>query len=357
MDKRVLDLLKYLLGMIFNAAVFIFVAMMIYSYTQKSFAFGKDFAAAITAERAPREVEIVLRDDATIDEVADILYENGVISNALVFKLESVLKNTDSDFEGGTFLVNAAMDSIELMGALRSRAVATQDVRVTILEGYTTRDIGALLENSELVSAEEFSEACNKSSFNYSFLDGLPKRENRLEGYLFPDTYFFAEDSDPEDIIVRLLNRFDEIYKWEYYERARELGLTMDEVIIIASIIEKEIRVPEERALASAVIYNRLERGEALGMCSTILYALDKRKDRLLDEDLQVESSYNTYIYPGLPEGPISNPGEACIIAALYPADVDYLWFVVKDEETGEHFFTNSYDEFLNAKVLYQQKF
>lgn len=357
MRGKVFDLIKYLLGMAFNAAAFIFVVYMIYTYTQKSFAVGESFAADLVADRESREVEVVLPDGATIDEVADILYENGVISNALVFKLENMLKNTDDDFDGGTFVVNAAMDSNELVAALRSRVNYSQDVRVTILEGYTTKDIGALLEAGELMPAEEFIEACDATDFYYTFLNDLPERENRLEGYLFPDTYLFAAESDPEDIAVKLLDRFEEIFKWEYYERAYELGLSLDEVVVIASIIEKEIRVPEERALASAVIYNRLKRGEPLGMCSTILYALDKRKDRLLDEDLQIESPYNTYINAGLPIGPICNPGEACIIAALYPADVDYLWFVVKDEETGEHFFTNDYNEFLNAKELYQQRF
>jgi len=356
--RRYFDFLKYVLGMSFNAIVFIFVLYMVYSYSQQSFDTGMAFASSFISEKEPREVEITIPDGATIDEVAEILFENDIISNVWIFKLENMLKKAASDFEGGTFVVDASMDSNQLMAVLRSRNNISQEVRVTIREGYTIRDIGVILEAAELLeSAEEFIQACAEGDFYYTFLNDVPERENRLEGYLFPDTYFFSPGTDARDIVVRLLNQFDRVFRWEYYERARELGLTVDEVITIASIIEKEIRVPEERSLASAVIHNRLARGEALGMCSTILYALDKRKDRLLDEDLRIDSPYNTYINRGLPLGPISNPGQACIEAALYPADVDYLWFVVKNEETGEHHFTGDYNDFLNAKAHYQQRF
>lgn len=357
-QRKFLDFFKYILGMTFNTVVFIFVIYMVYTYSQRSFEAGRAFAASLISDKAPHEVEITIPDGATIDEVADILLKNEIISNAMIFKLENMLKKTASDFDGGTFIVNAAMDSNQLMLALRSKYGNSQDVRVTFLEGYTIKDIGVILEAAELLeSADEFVQACAENDFHHSFLDDLPNRENQIEGYLFPDTYMFAPGSDAREMASRLLDRFDEIFQWEYYERAHELGLSVDEVITIASIIEKEIRVPEERTLASAVIHNRLKRREPLGMDATILYALDKRKDRILYEDLYIDSPYNTYMYAGLPIGPISNPGAACIEAALYPADVDYLWYVVKDEETGEHFFTNDYNEFLQAKARYQQKF
>jgi UPF0755 protein len=358
MNKQALDLVKYLLGMIFNAAVFVLVIWLIYSFTQESFDMGKAFAVAFVSERESREVEITIPDGATIDEVALILYESDIISSPLMFRLEKMLKGATDDFEGGTFTVNAAMDTNQLMAALRSQGNDSQDVRVTILEGLTTRDIGVVLEAAGIIEeAGDFVRAADETDFNFYFLHNLPERPNRLEGYLFPDTYMFAPGSDPRDIALRMLNRFDYIFTWEYFERADELGLTLDDVITIASIIEKEIRVPEERALASAVIHNRLKLGEPLGMCSTVQYVLDKRRDRLLYEDLEIDSPYNTYIHAGLPLGPISNPGLACIEAALWPADVDYRWFVIRDEETGEHYFTNNYDDFLRARDRYQQRF
>jgi UPF0755 protein len=268
-----------------------------------------------------------------------------------------MLKKFASDFEGGTVTVNAAMDSNQLMAALRSTNQAGNEIWVTIREGYTIRDMGLVLEAAELVkSADEFVGATKEEYFYYPFLDDLPERENLLEGYLFPETYLFAPGTDVRDIAVRMLNQFDRVFRWEFYERAAELGLTVDEVVTIASIIEKEIRVPEERALASAVIHNRLALGERLEMDSTIQYALDKRKDRILYADLEIDSPYNTYRNAGLPIGPISNPGLASIEAALYPADVDYRWFVVSDDETGAHYFTNNYDDFLRARDQYLQR-
>ncbi len=355
--KKVIDVIMYVLGLTFNAALLIIAFSLIYNYSIKSFVAGKDFASELTADKGSKQVEIVLSKTSTIDEVADILHEKEVITSPLVFKLENLLKNTDDNFKAGTYTVDTAMDSNELVKALRHDTSIAQDIKITIKEGYTTKDIGMLLESKELVTCDEFLKACNEIELDYKFLQDVPTRENRLEGYLFPDTYMIAPGTSADKIIYKLLNRFEEIYKWEYQQRAKELGLTTDQVITVASIIEKEISRAEERALASAVIYNRLKKNEALGMCSTILYALDKRKDRLLDEDLKVESPYNTYINPGLPVGPIANAGEACIIAALYPSADDYLYFVVKDEETGEHFFTKSYDEFLNAKAEYKQKF
>ena len=356
--RRYFDFFQFIMGMTFNALVFIFVAYLVYTYFQRSYDSGRAFAASLISEKQPREVEITIADGATIDEVAEILVDNKIITNAFIFKLENMLKKTAYDFDGGTFIVDAAMDSNQLISALRATGESSQDVRVTILEGYTTKDIGAILEATGLLEdADEFVDTCANTDFYYSFLNHLPERENPLEGYLFPDTYFFAPGSNSREVAMRLLDRFDGIFKWEYYERAAELGLSVDDVITIASIIEKEIRIPDERALASAVIHNRLARNEPLSMDATIIYALDKRKDRILYEDLYVDSPYNTYIRTGLPIGPISNPGIACIEAALYPADVDYLWYVIMDEEVGEHYFTNNYNDFLQAKARYQQKF
>jgi len=154
-----------------------------------------------------------------------------------------------------------------------------------------------------------------------------------------------------------MLTRFEDIYDAETRAKAAEMGLTMDEVIIIASIIEKEIRRDDERELAASVIFNRLNIGMKLEMDATVLYALGVNKDRLLYADLEIVSPYNTYMYHGLPAGPITNPGKACIDAALNPAETNYIYYVVKDSETGEHFFTSDYNEFLIAKELYTSQF
>lgn len=348
---------SFVFGGAFNIALMLLTVYFIYRFTLSAFAFGKEFGQEMNSEKPSKEIEVSIKDGATVSEVAAILEDKGVISSALMFQLESLLKKNSESFSGGTFMLNTNMNASEINWTLRNVVVYGTDVSVTIPEGYTLKEIALLLESKELVDAEDFITVCNTESFDYDFLMDLPERENRLEGYLFPDTYLFAEQSSPEQIINKMLLRFGEIYTLEYQLQAEAMGLTTDELVTIASIIEKEIRVGPERSKASEVIYNRLNKGMYLQMCSTVLYALDKRKDRLLLTDLEVKSPYNTYLNSGLPIGPISNPGQACIQAALNPGTGNLLYFVVKDEETGEHVFTDNENDFYKAKADYNQQF
>ncbi len=356
--SMVFNVFTYILSVVFNIALVAATVYFIYKYTLIGYNFGTKLTDTSKMSTEYREVTLTIKDGATISEVAEILEENELIGNAFLYTFEAILKGNNKTFKGGTFILNTDMDKAEMTRTLRTteKAVST-DIKITIKEGYTTKDIAEYLEAKEIVTKEEFLEACANGKFNYDFLKDVQERENRLEGYLFPDTYLIAENATSEQIINKMLSRFDEIFDYEMRNRSEEMGLTIDQVVTMASIIEKEIKVPEEREKAAAVIYNRLDIDMSLQMCSTILYVLDKRKDFLLDEDLQVQSPYNTYLNTGLPVGPISNPGESCLRAALNPADDKYLYFVVMNEETGEHFFTNSYDDFLNAKAEYKQKY
>lgn len=349
-------IVSFLANMIFNIVLMGILAYFIYSMAGKSFNTGKQLAKDATKELPKRDVTVTIEKGATLSEVAKLLEDEGIINSAFLFELENTLKGNKGNFDGGSFLLNTEMDATGIVNTLREKKVYTKDIIITIREGYTLKDIADYLESKELFSAEDFLKACNEGTYDYSFISEIPDREKKLEGYLFPDTYYIAPGSNPETVINKMLKRFEEIYL-KYDGKAKAMGLTMDETIIIASIIEKEIRVDSEREKAAEVIYNRIKNNTNLQMCSTILYALDKKKDRLYDEDLKVESPYNTYTNSGLPIGPISNPGEACIKAAVNPGSGSYLYFVVKDEETGEHFFTDNYDKFLEAKQLYNQKY
>lgn len=354
--KLWVDVVGFIFGVGLNVSILVITIYMVYSYTIKAYDAGKKYGLETSGEKVSREVEIEIKEDATMEEVAKELVNKGVIKNDLMFRLENLIKGNDEPYAAGTFTLNTAMDVNQINYALRSTPVSQTDLTIVIREGFSVGDIAEYLESKEIVTAEEFLEACEKP-YDYPFLSQVPERENRLEGYLFPDTYFIRENSTPEEIIHKLLTRFEDIYTEKYADRAEEMGLSMDEVITIASIIEKEIRVDEERSLAAEVIYNRMAQDMSLQMCSTVLYVLEKRKDSITDEDLKVDSPYNTYLYSGLPKGPISNPGEACIKAALYPSTGNYLYFVVADEETGAHYFTSDYDSFVNAKVEYKQKY
>ncbi len=361
-SNNLLDFLRgtvfFVLNIVLSVVILGLTVYFIVFYTGKAYDYGQKLALEMYEEKPDESVEVTIPEDATIDEVASLLEKEGIIANALLYRVENMLKGSAGNYTGGTFTLNMNMDASEINSALRQTDTVQQsDIKITIREGFSVRNIADYLESNEIVSAEEFIKACNENDFDFDFLRDIPDRENRLEGYLFPDTYFLPANPTPNIIINKMLARFEQIYVDKYGDKAKELGLTMDEVVTIASIIEKEIRVPEERPLCAEVIYNRLDTGMNLQMCSTVLYVLGIRKDRLTDADLATPSPYNTYLNNGLPIGPIANPGEACIRAALEPGTGDLLYFVVKDEETGEHVFTDKYEEFEAAKIQYKQKY
>jgi len=308
------------------------------------------------SELTGETITVNIPEGATTQEIAEILYENGLIKSVFSFKVQSKLEGYDGTYKHGTYEIAKGLDDVSIMEIIKTGVKVEDEIKITIPEGYTAKQIGDYLEANNICTSEDFLSAMNTGTFDYEFLAELPERENRLEGYLFPDTYFLFKSATPEDIINKMLSRFETVYN-EIKDDVASSKYSLDEIITIASIIESEIRVSSERELASAVIYNRLNIDMRLQMCSTVLYAMGKPKSSLLLEDLEIESPYNTYKYSGLPEGPISNPGEASILSAVSPADVDYLYFVLKSEDTGEHFFTNNYDSFLNAKAEYKQQY
>ena len=363
MNKRhpILDYFSYIAGFLISTAFVVAVLFFIYQFTLSGYEFGVGFASfepAVDRDGQPISVTLTIEENASVLEVGRILEESGLIGNAYIYALERLLNGASQPFPGGTFTLNTGMDPNEITRTLRG-FTPPDDITITIREGWTVQNIADYLESREIVTAEEFLAAAENHPFNFDFVREIPMpegREHRLEGYLFPDTYRIAPHFNATQIIYRMLGRFDEIYNRELRQRTEELGLTMDEVIIKASIIEMEIRVPHERELASAVIWNRLEIDMKLQMCSTVLHVLDVRRAWLLYADLETESPYNTYLHHGLPIGPISNPGAASIRAALFPAEVDYLFFVVKDEETGEHYFTNNYADHSRAQAEFGQR-
>ncbi len=348
--KLFFKIMSFCLGGAFSIGITAVMIYFVYNFTFTSFDYGKNLGNKMSSEKPSKEVEITLENESTIDEVAKILQDNEVIENALLFKLESKLKGTDRNFQAGTYIVNTNMDNNQLDTALRFVELASNDQKITVLEGYRIEDIARYLENKEILKAKDFIEACNTGEFDYGFLEDVPKRENRLEGYLFPDTYFISEKATPEEIINKMLKRFDEIYNYSYVEQGEAIGLSMDQVITIASIIEKEIKINEERSALSALIKNRLASNMNLQMLSTVVYALDKKADRLTEEDLNTQSPYNTFVIQGLPHGPICNPGKASIEAVLNPEDSNVLYFVLTNKETNEHLFTASEEEYLSIK-------
>ena len=301
---------------------------------------------------ASSEVSEVVRVEViqgfTTTQIGRTLKEKGLIKSDALFRFLSRLRGYDGKYMAGTYIMNSDMDMSEIMKEMDDGNVYINTIRFTIPEGYELKQIAQLLEQKGIARSEKFLEEVREGSFNFEFLKDVPERENGLEGYLFPDTYEVYIGETVHSVIKRMLGRFEEVGKQIGIFESHLKGMTVDDIVILASIIEKEAANDEERALVSAVFHNRLEKGYKLQSCATVAYLLEKRKARLLNKDLEIESPYNTYRVYGLPEGPIASPGMESLKAALHPADVDYLYFVVQKD--GNHSFSDNYRDFLRDK-------
>lgn len=297
-------------------------------------------------------VTITIPDGAGTETIANILKEHDLIDSVFGFKLTSKMEGFDGTYKQGTYSIDTGMTKRQIMELLQSGKVAA-DLKLIIPEGYSVKQIAAKVEEAGICSADEFISEVNNGTFDYDFVKDLPAREYRLEGYLFPDTYFLADYMTAHDMVDAMLKRFDQMYTEEYQNAVQSSGKSLDEIVILASMVEKEIKLPEERARAAGVMYNRLRDGITLGIDATVLYAVGKTAGELTQDDLNIDSPYNTRKNYGLPLGPISNPGEASFKAALYPEEHNYLYYVVEAVGKDNHVYCETYDEFLNAKAAY----
>ncbi len=220
---------------------------------------------------------------------------------------------------------------------------------VVIPEGYAVRQIAQVLEEKGLAEAEQFMALAADSELAESL--GIPS--DNLEGYLFPSTYFISRATTAEEIIRQMVRAFHTAYTSDLREREREMGLNTHEVVTMASIIEKETSSEAERDLISGVFHNRLKRNMRLQSDPTVIYGIADFDGNLKRVHLQTDTPYNTYRRRGLPPGPIANPGRASLIAALYPASVDYLYFVSRND--GTHYFSRNIDEHNRAVARFQK--
>jgi UPF0755 protein len=229
-------------------------------------------------------------------------------------------------------------------------------VDITIPEGWTAKQIAARVESSIGISKDDYLQVVREGRLlvEYPFLknNGAPTRD--LEGYLCPETYKVEKDVTAEEFVNTQLAQFQEKTGNLNWQVAQARGRTPYEILIIASMIERETMVADERPIVSAVIYNRLAKGMPLQIDATVQYALPQWKDRLTYEDLKIDSPYNTYKYKGLPPGPICNPSASSVEAALNPTDDDYLYYVLAGDNSGRHVFSKTYNEHINAKNQYK---
>jgi UPF0755 protein len=280
-------------------------------------------------------------------DVADILKENGVIRSTMAFKLMAKFR-ARGGFDAGTYTnLTTNMTVSEALDALKLGPLPQQSLKLLIREGLNVKQTAAAIQDALGVRIKDFVSAATSGDF--SLPPYLPQGTNTVEGFLFPNTYDFFAGSAPKDIIDKLLKEFRTQVAdlpWDTYKRA---GITSEyDVIIVASMIEREAKFDEDRAKIARVIYNRLKKGMPLEIDATVQYALNKYAP-LTTDDLNVDSPYNTYKITGLPPTPIASPSLASIAAALSPANGKWLYYLVTSCD-GHHTFTSSYDEFINLK-------
>lgn len=337
-----------LLIFLFIIALTIFSGFISYNYVMKNYLTADNKAQIIIAPQD--EVKFLIPKGANTSVIADLLFKQGLIKNISIYKLLSKFNGYDGLYQSGTHIVSKSLSYDDMMRLLTSKPASRQ---ITIPEGKTFKQIVDILYSKNIITdKEKFIKIANTETYDYEFLKELPPRDNKLEGYLFPDTYEFDMNVSEKEIIVRMLDNFKRKFKSEYLEKIKTLnGMTMDKIIILASIIEREAKAPNDRDIISGVFYNRMASKDKtlrkLQSCATIQYILLKTtgavKERLLDADLELDDPYNTYKYEGLPPGPICCPGEAAIKAALYPEDTEFLYFVAKGD--GSHQFSETYKE------------
>lgn len=311
-------------------------------------AFAAVFFIDFSGQKDGQSVTVTIREGTSAMDIAKTLKEHKVVGHPMLFFTYAKLSGKSASFKAGEHSLREAMPYSQAAAAL-VKSPGDKAVTVTIPEGYELSMIADKLAEAGLLERDEFLNEAQNGSFTNSFIADLPKRENRLEGYLFPDTYQFTANMSAHDILQVMLNRFDEIYTDKYRARASELGMTTDEVVTLASVIEREAASPDEARLVSSVFHNRLKSPDYpyLQSCATVQYVLKERKPVLSVADTKINSPYNTYQNKGLPVGPIASPGKSSLEAALYPADTDYLFFVVGKD--GKTVFSKTYDEHLSA--------
>jgi len=311
---------------------FVFVISVFLSYF--IIVIGNDVFAFVKSDEA---VEVVIPEYATLDNVADILYESDVIKYPNIFKIFARVKKFSGEFVAGTYTVTPMMNYESLLDAFKEKKVRGT-IELTIPEGYTTDEIIDLFVANGIGTKDGFIDVIQNYDFDYWFIDELEENgmnENRiyrLDGYLFPDTYQFYLESSEVTVINKLLKRFSQIFNKDHRDACEFLGYTVDEIVTLASIIEKEAGSPAEFFKVSSVFHNRLNNPwnyPKLESDATIVYAIQHDTgERTVIKDTNYETPYNTYKYDGLPPGPISNPSASAMLAAVQPHETNYFFFI-----------------------------
>lgn len=352
-------MIKFIKTLILTAAS-LALCMILYDYCRDFYDdYMDDYKGTYSYEG--EDVQVVIPEGASADEIADILKDAGLIKYKSAFKRR--LQESDEyrgKLHSGTYTLNTGMNTLEMMEVLSPAIEVDEPIDYLVVpEGFTIEQIAERCEEQGICTEQEFLNAINSvTTADFPYLEDVPNGANveyKLQGYIFPATYDIYPDTTAESLVDWMLETFDNYYTEDIRSRAEELGYSSFELLTRASIVEREAKVDDERPVIAGVINNRLYNDMPLQMCPTVLYPLTEgryNQSQVYYTDLELDSPYNTYLYSGLPVGPICNPGIACINAVLYPAEHNYLYYHVADEESGTHIFTETYEEHVDTQII-----
>jgi UPF0755 protein len=309
------------------------------------------FLAARPAEGIGRGRLFTVERGDSAQSVATRLADGGYIRSALVFRLLAKTGGLDSSFKAGTYRILPEMGAKRIMDEFVSGEQAL--VRITVPEGFTLSQVARLLERDGVAAKKDFLAAASTPRL----LDELGIHAPSAEGYLFPDTYFFPSNYSAEGVLRSMVRAFKERIA-AIPEAAALSPAELQDRVILASIVEREYKSPDEAPMMASVFYNRLKLRMALQSCATVVYVITERLGKphpevIYDRDLKLADPYNSYINRGLPPGPIANPGMTALRAAFYPASSRYLYFRLVDPKAGKHHFSATLEEHIDAARLF----
>lgn len=306
---------------------------------------GVAYLTAASGSEKGSAVTVVVEPGWSASRIASELEKRKVVTSGVALRVYLKLHGSASALKAGRYGLRRDMPFRELLGRLRE-GPDIKFVKVTIPEGSTVEQTAALIAAATHIAAPTFLDAATASTTKPAI---LPEGVSSLEGFLYPSTYFVAEKETAPDLVKRLVDQFARTTGSIDWGKSSSFGVTPFQSVIVASMVEEEAKVAEERPLIAAVVYNRLRRGMRLEIDATIQFAVRKYGKPLTEDDLAVDSPYNTRRYAGLPPGPISSPRLDSIKAALDPTATDSIYYVLT-EDCKHHFFTSNYDLFLEAK-------
>jgi UPF0755 protein len=320
----------------------IFFIIILLTFIIVSYFYYKKIFQAPNGNFNKEPVEVKIKPGFSLRIIADTLESKGLIKKKEDFILANKLFRNVNRLKAGRYNIPAGMSVYEIMNIIVNGR--TSNIKVVIQEGLISTQIASILSKKVETDSVTFIKLLSDTSIVKQF----DIRSNSLEGYLFPNTYFFYWGISEKEIINILLKEFNRNFSDSLKTIAKDKGWTIHQIITLASIIEGEALIDSERAIISSVYHNRLQKGMLLQADPTIQYIIPDGPRRLLIKDLAIDSPFNTYIYPGLPPGPVNNPGKNSLVAAITPAKTDYLFFVAKGD--GSHIFSKTLSEHLRAK-------